>query len=161
MSEQAVHIATQIEQENARLTEFLSGLTAEELRAECGDHAGSTVAAVAVHLADGARQVLQWLDGASGQPGQAPMAGTEPQTHDGHDVSVAEVVELLKQSGAKSAAVVRALTDEQLGSVPPAADGISDGKTPLGEIAATMLAHQAEHVRHMMEAVDQQRRAPI
>jgi hypothetical protein len=164
MGKQASEIAAQIERENARLIDFLSGLTDAQLRARCDDHAGATVGAVAAHLADGARQVLNWMHGGDSQPqaeSAAPTAGDHPHAHDAPDVAVGEVIELLKESGAKSASLIRGLTDDQIGNVLPAAEGIADGKTPLGQVAANMLAHQAEHVNNMMEAVAQRRHATI
>jgi hypothetical protein len=160
MSEQARQLAARIEQENARLIDFLSGLTAAELRARCDDHAGSTVGAVAVHLADGARQVLDWMGGEPRAGSGKPAAGDHPHAHDGPEIP-AEVIGLLRQSGAASAALIRGLSDDDLGSVLPAAEGIADGKTPLRQVVVSMLAHQAEHANHMREAVAGRRRPAI
>jgi hypothetical protein len=159
MSERGNALAAKAEKSYADLIEFLQSLNEADLTAPCEDPSGKTVGAVAGHLAEGAEQLFSW--GATVLHGGGPT-GAAPSGHS-HDTAVLstttqlnDAVALFNRAGTAAISLLRFLTDEQLDSKPPAAEGISDGSATLAEVIDDLMEHQTEHVRFMRDAVAKQ-----
>jgi len=159
MSERGNELAAKAEKSYAELIEFLQSLNEADLKAPCDDPAGTTVGAVAGHLADGAEHLFSWgatvLHGGGGE-GAAPSE----HSHDTPVIATAtqlnDAVALFNRAGTAAISLLRFLTDEQLDGMPPAAEGISDGTATLAQVIDELMEHQTEHVRFMRDAVAKQ-----
>jgi hypothetical protein len=64
-----------------------------------------------------------------------------------------DAIQVMKRGWMMSAGMLKNLTDEQLDAVPPIAQGISDGSTPLLQIITSMMDHQEQHLNYMKSAL--------
>jgi hypothetical protein len=157
MSERGNQLATKSEKSYTDLIAFLSNLSEADLKAPCADPSGATVGHVAGHLAEGAEMLFSWggavLHGAP-VPGGAP---TGEHNHSHANITTAtqlgDAVALFNRAGTAAISLLRFLTDEQLDSIAPAAEGISDGTLTLEQVIDELMDHQNEHLAFMQEAV--------
>lgn len=157
MSERVDQIVAEFERRNAEAIEFISRLNESELTAPCDDPAGTTVGDTVAHLAHGVAPALQWvsvtLTGATDESTAAADGGHSHGHSDSHGDLVGEAVRQLRHWDQTMTSMLRELTDERLDSVPPAAEGITDGNTPLGQILTFLSAHLTEHLEFMKNAL--------
>jgi hypothetical protein len=73
----------------------------------------------------------------------------------GH-VHVDEAIEIMQTGWTTSVKMLKNLTDEQLDSVPPNAQGIADGNASLEQILGRMMDHQEQHLNYMKAALSAQ-----
>jgi hypothetical protein len=179
MSKRTDDLLVRADQLNSQTIEFVSKLTDPDLAAPCEDPECPTVGDVVMHLAEGSQQLIGWAAGAlQGKPGGAPVApgpgnghshgpeghshgpaghshGPEGHTHGsevGH-IHKEDAIQVMKRGWMMSAGMLKTLTDEQLDAVPPTAQGISDGNTPLLQIITNMMDHQEQHLNYMKAAL--------
>jgi hypothetical protein len=66
---------------------------------------------------------------------------------------VAAQIEHLKRGGETWAEMVHGFTESQLGLVPPATPGITDGTKPLGDVVVDLMDHQMIHLANARQAL--------
>jgi hypothetical protein len=173
MGERGEQLALTIEQQSRELLVLLGGLSESDLRASCEDPSGSTVEAVVHHLGEGYDDVLAWLERSAwgtpadgpGRPAPPPGPHRQPGPHGAHlqpgphGDHLAGQIEHLRDGGVRWAALVRGFGEEQLGKVPPATPGVTDGSKTLAEIVDLLIDHQQAHVTYIRRALPE--RAPL
>jgi hypothetical protein len=141
---------------NSELIDQLTSMTAADLQTPCDDPSAATVGAVVAHLREGAPEVFGWLAGiADGSVAAAPAKTGHVHGHSPQPVrsDPAGLMEMVRAGRPVLAGLLSGLTDKQLDSCPPAADGITDGTRTLFEVIMDMADHQAQHLSYLRKAL--------
>jgi hypothetical protein len=158
MSERAEWLATTFERTVADLAALLAGCSEADWQRRCPDEE-RPVGVVAHHVAGGLHAQVEWLRlVANGKPLPPVTAEMIDETNAEHAVRHAhhtkdETLATLRRNSAEAAAVIRALTDEQLdrqGSMP------LFGERPLSAeevVRYVMIRHVIGHTRSIRAAL--------
>jgi hypothetical protein len=164
MAERARELARRFEQANAELVALIESCTDVQWRAVCKDE-GWLVGVTAHHVAYDQDQIVNWITAIanSSQPrprldeleGRADSLDARNARHaqEYSSCTRAETLSLLRRGGATAAAVVRALSDEQLDRALPAAG--PGGRSWTAEVAVEeiLIGHVCGHLASMREAI--------
>ena len=151
MTERADALANRSERQNEEMMKFLLGLEESDLDVPTQDPGGETVGGVLEHLAEGYAQLDDWEgSGPAAEPeaehhhddhGHTHADGTThshaptPTRENGTRARLPRLVEVIGRGGALGVSRLKAMTDEQLDSVPPASPGMASGSEPMIDVS--------------------------
>lgn len=156
MGKRATALAERYERANDEVIAIVEDCTEEQWWSACPDD-GRLVAVVARHIASGYRPIALWLSSmAAGpslfSPADGSVEASTAQAETFADCSSAATVALLRGNGAAVAALLRALSDEQLNhSTTSAASGRVWRTEHL--IDCVLFSHVDEHLSALKRAL--------
>jgi DinB superfamily len=155
VSARGTELMTRASRQLDQIAELVDTLDDADLRRPYPDDAGDTVGEAAAHVAEGYHLLGRFLQAAGYAPG-APAGGDgRGHVRHGRAPAPAAVAEVRDRLGAGRAPIglLAHLTDEQLDSVPRAANRFADGRRTLEEVVREVIAHQAARLDGLREAV--------
>jgi hypothetical protein len=119
---------------------------------------GWSVGVVLHHIAESHAAVLRWLDAMVRGDGVTDTVDDIDTRNEEHaertmGIGIAETIELLRENGAQTEAVLRSLTEAQLARTAPF--GPAGGQSlPVSALAEVTARHTLEHLSHARQAVE-------